>query len=180
MEQGVSMHRMKILDKTGLIKTKPAPSGFTIIELLVVVAMIGILSAIGIPTYLQWSHDAKMTDAVNTVRADLELSKISAIKHRSFVVILYNSQRYTIFVDNGDGGGSSGDWARNGSELLIISRDLPPGVTIDLGVTTLASNRLRFNSMGLPDIFSAETIGIDSPGRQEQVTINRVGRIRII
>jgi general secretion pathway protein G len=54
-------------------------SGFTLVEILIVVIILGILAAIVIPQFTQASSDAKMSSVVSdlqTVRSQIELYKI--------------------------------------------------------------------------------------------------------
>jgi type IV pilus assembly protein PilA len=47
-------------------KTIEAQKGFTLIELMIVVAIIGVLAAVAIPAYSDYSNKAKFTEAVLT------------------------------------------------------------------------------------------------------------------
>ena len=53
-----------------------APQGFTILELLVAVAILGILSAIAIPAYLNYMKKAKMVEAQTALH---EVEKLEAV-----------------------------------------------------------------------------------------------------
>jgi type IV fimbrial biogenesis protein FimT len=53
--------------------------GFTLIELMIVVAIIGIASALAIPSYTQWKADHDLREAVSEFSSDLNLARVVAM-----------------------------------------------------------------------------------------------------
>jgi len=155
-------------------------SGFTAFELATTIAITAIVAAFVMPPYLSWLRDHRLRGATTNVVADIEMAKIKAIRENAFVVILFESDSYTVFVDNGSGGGTAGDWIRNGSEELMRLRTLPGAVRFDLDNLTLAANRVRFNGRGIsPDIAGAETIPLVNPRGSKVVSLNRLGHLEM-
>jgi|WetSurMetagenome_2_1015567.scaffolds.fasta_scaffold384163_2 type II secretion system protein H len=153
-------------------------SGFTLIELLVVVAILAILASIAVPSMLGQSSRARLRGAVSNLRGDLQTAKMMAIRENAVVVVNMYANSYRVFVDNGEGiGGIAGDWERNGNERLLVSRQMEPGVSIDLAATNLLDDRTRFNDRGLPENFGR--IVVTSQAGQRQINVNRLGRITV-
>jgi len=153
-------------------------SGFTLFELLTVIAIVGIVTAIATPSFLRSRANAKLKGAVSNLRGDLEKAKLRAIREHAFVVVLFSVDGYIVFVDNGSGGGTADDWTRNGSESILANRRIPAGVAIDLANTTFTNNRTRFNYRGLPNIIATEVVVILDSVNEKTITINRVGHIQ--
>jgi len=61
-----------------MVPMKKTQSGFTLIELMIVVAIIGILSAVAVPSFMDYIKRAKKTEAV------LQLNKIGKNARRAF------------------------------------------------------------------------------------------------
>ena len=101
-------------------------SGFTAIELSVTLAIMVVVAAFIMPPYLKWQRSYRLRGAVNNLMADVEMAKIRAIRENSFVSVLFQTDKYVVFVDNGEGaGGSRGPGAaRRGRGALAYGR--PP------------------------------------------------------
>ncbi len=154
-------------------------SGFTAFELAVTMAIMAVIAAVVLPPYLKWLRSYRLSGAATNLVADLEMAKIKAIRENAFVVVLFNQDRYVIFVDNGKPGGVANDWDPAGEET-IRSRKLPAGVQIDLAELTFAGSRTRFNSRGLPDgTTTPEGIPLFNQNGSKTISLNRLGYMNV-
>ena len=153
--------------------------GFTLMELMVVLAIFAVVSALGVPPLIGWRSEAKLRDGASLLRGDLEMAKLKAVNESDFVAILFNASGYTVFVDDGAGGGIGGNWIRDGSEELVRNRQMPAGVSIDIAVTDFnGSDQTRFNARGRISNDGGVKI-VNSAGNQRQININRFGMITV-
>jgi type IV fimbrial biogenesis protein FimT len=148
--------------------------GFSILELLVVLAVIAVVSAIVTPNFISWRNNAKMRGAVDNLMGDLEMAKIRAVKENNFVAVMFNPTGYRVFVDKAN------FWVQDTDERLVRVRQLPAGVTFDLGNPNwgFTNNRTRFNSRGRANIAGTAVI-VNREGRQRDVIVSTLGRIRV-
>jgi prepilin-type N-terminal cleavage/methylation domain-containing protein len=161
------------MDSWREVKAMKKESGFTVLELMVVVGILSILSAIALPSMIRWSSGSKLRDAVNNLRGDMEMAKIRAIRDNTDVTIQFFDDRYTVTTAGG---------------LELRNRQLPAGVNIDLGATTFldddADGNLDtgFMGRGIPDPSFPGDVGsvaLTGPTGNRQISVNRLGRIAI-
>ena len=148
-------------------------SGFSLMEMMLVIAVIALLTAIAMPNMLSWREAAKLRGAVENIRGDLQLAKLKAVQEGGPVAILFLDDEYQVFVDTANAG------VRDAGERLFRRRQLPSAVSIDLGNTDFNGNLYaRFNNRGLPDDIGS--VVVEGPrGDQRTIALNRLGRINI-
>ena len=142
--------------------------GFSLYELLVVVAIIAVVSTIVAPPIMSWRSSAKLRGAADNIRGDLEMSKARAVRERAPVTVTFTETNYRVtFTD------------RDGNDRTLRDRQLPAGVRIDLGNTAFGfmGDETQFNSRGLPIAGSA--VLVNTKGEQKRIIVSTLGRIRI-
>ncbi len=159
---------------------KDRQSGFTALEVAVTLAIIAVLATVSMPSFLKWLQGHRLRGAAINLVADLEMAKIRAMRESNFVSVQLAADGYTIFLDDGSGGGTAGDMVRSGSEALVQYRQLPSGVTVSLGEVTLVNQRMRFSSRGIaPDLVGVATIPLVNISGRKELRVNRLGNIQV-
>lgn len=150
-------------------------SGFTIIELFVVIAIIGILSLIAIPNMIRWVADGRVRSSSRDIVAVIQRARIEAVKQSQSVTVAFNvsAGSYNAFFDDGQGGGVAGDWIRNGTERVVYSGLLKPGVTIS-SVNLSGAAATSFNSRAMPSRTGPITLS-NSRGYTVTITVGSGG-----
>ncbi len=148
-------------------------SGFSVMELLMVLAVIAVVSAITVPSIISWRNAAKLRGAAGNLKGDMEMAKVNAIKHNNFVAVKFNADAYEVFVD------TSGDGNRDAGEALLKNRMLPAGVAFDFTHPewTFTGNVTKFNGRGTAD--NGKAILTNGQGQERLVKVSTFGRIQV-
>lgn len=167
-------------------------AGFTVVELLIVIAIMGILAGVAFPMMLNWLPNMRLRGAARDVYSVMQRARAEAIERGVNVTVGFNTatDAYILFLDNGAGGGNADNDVLDGSEpALLRSGPLPNGVAFDPDPAVVADgdgvsfggNALVFTPRGLPAGIGNGTVALWVPatGRQRSVTVSIAGRVRM-
>lgn len=85
------------------MKAGKKPQGFSLIELILAITIIGILLAIGIPSYRTWIQNSKIRAAATSISQGIQLARATAIKN--------NARASFDFTNSFTGTITKADWA---------------------------------------------------------------------
>jgi len=154
--------------------------GFSIIELMVVVSMFAILTAIAIPGFSVWLPNYRLKGAARDAISALQLARLQAVRENANAAVLFDTANnsYEAFIDDGAGGGTADNWIRDGSEKRIIDGIIPEEVTLYEASFSGGVPHVGFNSRGL-SIGMGHVYMVNSRNKYMGVSVNMVGSSRI-
>jgi len=104
-------------------KMKAKQSGFTLLEMLIAIALLAVLLSFGIPNFRDFVRNARMAAAANDLLADMNFARSEAIKRRVPVTLCKLNadgddcdddddtpfRRWIVFVDDADAADDADD-----------------------------------------------------------------------
>lgn len=156
--------------------------GFSLIELIVIIAVIALLLAIGIPNFTEWRGNQNLKTAAREVVSSFQFARMEAARRDATVTIRittggFGTGKCTVFVDNGQGGGTAGNGQREGGEPLLREMAMPQGVT--LSASTLTAYQLSNRGFTVGGSAGAGTIDLTNGKRSYTVELTAVGAARL-
>ena len=140
-------------------------------EMMVVVAVLGILTAIAVPNIVSWRNNSMVGNAVRTLKHDLSGVKSKAITDNATAVVVFSGNGYMAFLDNG---ATPNNLIREADERVILNKRL---TTVSLKKTDFSGDLLTFSSRGICS--ENGEIVLEMTGIEKRVAVTRVGRITI-
>lgn len=160
--------------------------GFTMLEIVIVLALIGILTAIAVPGIKNWQEAQRVTSAAMGIRAALQGAKAAAIKNQTRAVVSFtpgtgSSGGYEVFIDD------DSDGIRDAGEQIIRSESMNRNVTLyqDPDGDGFPDDTTQLNAIGLPVLLPAgSTSGAicvrnNTNTLFKKITLENTGNIKI-
>lgn len=156
--------------------------GFTLIELVVALLVLGILLGVGMPAFGKMVDQQRMDAALATLTGSLNMARQEAVRRNRPVTLAaidgnWNNG-WVMFLDNNRNG------RHDGAETLL--REIAPNATFRVHANTPVSRYVQFNARGESQLlnggFQAGTFRFcpqTSHDEGRRVTINQVGRWRV-
>ena len=181
-------------------RTMKQATGFTVIELLIAVGILGILSSIAIPSYNAWLPKTRVNSAARELFTELQLAKMKAISENNDYVITFDGANNTDRIyddDDNDFATAGAEWEElvkavdidnrhPGISYGYVSGESPSGSVITKAVTFSGSpRRVAFSPTGLANkngsIYLVPTADTSNSrkDRQRVITILKTGRVRL-
>lgn len=151
-------------------------NGFTLVELIVVTAVMGILSALGGVGFIDYSNTARLNAAANELATILNVAKSNSLSQlkdhpgcisselNGYKVVIVNSTRYDLLVRCG-----------NIDRLpAIVTKTLPVNITFTSSIASFLFPVLRTGAT----IAGSGTIVVSGFGKTKNVIVDSAGNIR--
>lgn len=163
-------------------------TGFTLIELIVTIAIGTLLMLVAVPSFVQFQRNAQLSDAVSSFISAANTARANAMKQGLNTYLIPNSgtnwnSGWFVYADS--------DWDKvydaGTDEVVLRHEALSADITISTpGSSTLsdpAGKYLLFNGSGYPKTktgaFGAGTIEMSNTSpRKSSIIIDAAGRVR--
>ena len=148
-----------------MFEKKHHESGFTLVEVMVVCAIIGICSALAIPNYVDWKAQHDLREAVSEFAGNLNLARVVAM----------NRNRQATVTIQVLGSGLIGVDAVAGGTPIFVTQTMSGNVT---GLGVPSPTNVVFSSMGLSTAAAAQVIPlVNTKGIVYSVSVTPSGKV---
>ena len=160
------------------LKSNKQSDGFTLIELIIVVAIIGIFSAVAIPSIKDMTDRNRLKNIVETMAQDIQLARSEAVKRNSDIFLTVDESAAWCYGIDSNAAGCDCTVTNSANDAYcdlkrIVSTDFS-NISVTAANTNLAS--VTFTPTGVAQ--NTGKIEFVSGNMLARLNVNVVGRIR--
>jgi len=145
--------------------------GFTITELMIVVAIMGVLTAVATPSLSRWLTSIRMASATRDIASTLQLARVKAITQNTGIRINFDTTAHTYQMQQ-----------RNAADLTTWNNvDKAQKLPVGIRFVSVTDNPVTFQSgrgSTLPGRNSTITLQ-NTQGKTNAVVVAQTGRILV-
>jgi len=162
-------------------------NGFTLIELMIAIAVISILSGVMLPDILKMITNHKLKSSAKDLYSNMQKVRFQAINQNETVALAFTAVAfspaggvgsYQIFIDNGVGGGTANDLIQNGAEPTLKTVTMLRSVSLVTAAFSGTSSA-GFNSRGLPARSRFGNVVLQNQGTWYKITLSIAGNLKL-
>ena len=145
-------------------------SGFTLIELIVIIAIVAVFAAIAVPNFLSYMPKHRLNGAARQVMGDLMAARMKAVSQNCDVAVTFASgnPEYEIWTD------SDNDDIEDSGE--VITKNIQSNyhdVTID------TDRNIKFSTRGTANSYGIIALALPHSAGSKNVKVHLTGRVKI-
>ena len=154
-------------------------SGFSLMELMTVIGILAILSAIAVPGLIRWRSNAQLGRAAQDMYSTFQRAKIEAARRNATVAITRVDMIFTVYVD------SNGDFNPAGEDIIgTLDLSEYPGVSLDSVSFANPADGIAFVPNGFPVknlnlMASGDVVLKNQANRKNRISITKAGNVSI-
>ena len=145
-------------------------SGFTLIEMMIVIALMAIFAGIAIPNYLAWLPKSRLNGAARQVMGDLMAARMKAVSLNCDVRVAFvaGNSEYKIWTDS-----NNDDAINSGEEITKNLQSDYCDITID------TDRNIEFSPRGTANSYGNVNVKLTNSASSRLVKVNITGRVMI-